>query len=312
VRNLLAELFKENTGDLFSEAQKVARELPILLATPVAFTTVCQIVPPCRHCWWYATAQTNEGFIHTSTMEEARKKARKAALCGINRILVPSGWLGSDLPRAFYDHIYAIKETISQINPRIEVFATCGHINKKSLLNLKAAGLDGYWCGLEIPNAELFKKIRPGDDLIARVRTLKDAADIGLKLWSGFLFGVGESQQDIIEGILTLEGFELDSFSLTPFKQYPYIELENYPPANLFQWAKTEAIMRLILGKINLFTSPEFANWGFRAGVNALLPVIVDGKTVRESETELNRLRISTYAFPGVIKRNIRHPLPVG
>jgi biotin synthase len=304
MKNQLMELFQENTGHLFSEAQKTARELPVLLATPVAFTTACNIVPPCGHCWWRATARTNGAFIHTSTRDEAIEKSKKAAFSGIKRILIPSGWLGLDLPGAFYDHVRLVKDAVGQINPGIEVFATCGHISKKSLLNLKAAGLDGYWCGLEVPNAELFQRVRPGDSLTARVQTIEDTAAVGLKIWSGFLFGVGESEPDIIRGIQTLEPFGLDSFSLTPFKQFPYIELEKYPPANLFDWARTAAVIRLYFGKINVFASPEFANWGFRAGANAFLPVTVNNKKVPGFIDELTRLRISTYTLNSEINQD--------
>ena len=73
-----------------------------------------------------------------------------------------------------------------------------------------------------------------------------------------------------------MKALSLDSFSLTPFEQYPYVEMEQRPAANLYDWARTAAIARIYIQDVNCFTSPSFASWGLRAGINSFLPVFPD------------------------------------
>jgi biotin synthase len=299
----LSTLFMERTPVLFKKAQELSADIPSVFTTPILFTTICATEPPCNHCFWRSQSYINPRFWRKTEKSETIEMVTGATKLGVQRLLVPSGCIGSTLPQAYYDHVSLIKETAVAINPDIEIFGICGPISKESLKTLKSIGMDGFSASLEIPNEALFKKVRPGDSYTARVQTLKDAAELGLKLMTGFMYGLGESKEDIINGIRHLKQYELDSFSLSPYEQYPYIGLERRSSANLYNWARLTAITRLYFGKINIYTRPDYANWGFRGGANAVVPVIPNNDpamlTMRDKGSrltdELERMRQATY-----------------
>jgi biotin synthase len=302
----LSTLFMERTPVLFKKAQELAADIPSVFTTPIVFTTICNTTPPCQHCFWRSQSYINPQFWRNTEKTEARERASAAARYGVQRILVPSGCIGTTLPQAYYDHVSLIKEAASAVNPDIEIFGICGPVSKESQKTLKSIGMDGFSASLEIPNEDLFNKVRPGDSYAARIQTVKDAAESGLKLMSGFMFGLGESKEDIIDGMRFLNQFELDSVSFAPYEQYPYIGLERRSGANFYRWSRLLAIARLYFGKINIYTRPEYANWGFRGGANAVVPIIINAAaespmlSMRDKGSkltdELERLRAATYA----------------
>lgn len=270
---MLNELFNMNSSDLFRQASILAEPMETLLCSPIPITTECQMTPPCRHCWWRSMSFFSQDFWRRRTLDEVARRAGDLSSAGIQRLLLPAGWLGYELPEWFYTYVQQVKKELAAKKAEVEIFATCGPISWSSLSQLKEAGLDGYWCGIEVPNPELFRQVRPGDSLKARFQTLEDAGAAGLKIWSSFLFGIGESEKDLVWGLKKMKALSLDSFSLTPFEQYPYVEMEQRPAANLYDWARTAAIARIYIQDVNCFTSPSFASWGLRAGINSFLPV---------------------------------------
>jgi biotin synthase len=303
----LSVLLNEKAAALFKEAQEQSAGIPSLFTSPIVFSTICGTKPPCHHCFWRSQSYINPDFWRKTEKSEAADRAAKIANYGIKRIIVPSGCLGSRLPRAYYEHVSLVKEIAARINPDIEIFSLAGHIDKQSLKDLKATGADGYFCSIEMPNENIFKRVRPGDDYAARVQTIKETAEVGLKVWSGFLVGLGESKEDIVNGINLLKQFELDSLSITPYEQYPYIELERRVGANLYSWAKLLAIARLYFGKVNIYSRPEHVNWGYRGGANAIVPIIMKtgeaaGSLLKTRDSgmkqtdELENIRTATYA----------------
>jgi biotin synthase len=281
--NMLKEMLREEASILFQKARDIARSKDTIFSMSVPFTTHCKISPPCRHCRWRSMSKTEQSFGRDVQINEVTEKAGVAGKAGIQRIHMPSGWMGYDLPDYFYGF--------------------CGPINRQSLSLLKAAGIDEYWCGIEIPNEALFQQVRPGDDYRGRIRTLQDAKELGLKTMSGFLFGVGETQADIIKGIRLLKELEVDSVAISPLKPMPYTEMERFTPPTPYEWAKIVAITTIYLGNADMFTSPEIAHWGIRAGTNAFLPVFPKyyGRQATPGMEELGKMRCQVYNTPDSI-----------
>ncbi len=291
---MLKGLFKEEAPVLFRKARDIARRKKTLYCMPVAFTTHCVIDPPCHHCRWRSMSRVGESFGRDIPIDEVAAKAALAGKAGLPRIHMPSGWMGYSLPDYFYEYVRAARQKTDS-----EIFGFCGPVNRESLSKLKAAGMDGYWCGIEIPNEALFRQIRPGDNFQARLKTLREAKELGFKTMSGFLFGVGETQDDIIKGIELLKELEVDSVLVSPLKPMPYTEMEKCSPPNPYTWAKTLAITTVYLEKADIFTSPEMAHWGIRAGANAFLPVFPKGHgQATPGMEELGKMRQRVYQSP--------------
>jgi biotin synthase len=169
---------------------------------------------------------------------------------GIDRTFVASGWMGYDVPAEFLTHVSAIRE-----NTALEIYGLFGALNKKSLKNLREAGLDGYLCSLESPNEAVYRSFRPGgDSLQDRLRALDWAESLGLKRWSGFLIGLGESEEDIEEGLRLLKSLMPESLSILPFTPFPYTPMQAAAPANPMLWARTAAAATLLIPEANVFT----------------------------------------------------------
>jgi biotin synthase len=215
-------------------------------------------------------------YWRTSTLEEVSIRAKSFGKAGMHKIYMPSGCMGPEIPDYFFEYLIAVKESSG-----LETFGFFGAVNKATLSSLKSVGADGYWCGIEMPNEEIFRRNRPGDDFKARLDTLRDARELGLITWSGFITGMGESEDDIIYGLELMKEFSVDAVLITPFRPWPFTAMEAENPANMYEWAKVLAITRVFLGNIDIFVSPEFASWGLRAGANAFFPVFPkDGRNV--------------------------------
>jgi biotin synthase len=266
---MLQELFQLDPAALFEQAEELARPKETLFCTPIAVTTICQIEPPCRHCRWRSMSYFTWDFWRAIPRHEIIEKAQKVKQSGVQRVHMPSGCVGKRLPEHFYEYVSLVKE-----HAGVEVYGFFGPIEKECLALLREAGMDGYWCGLEVLNKPLFQKVRPGDDFEARLETLQHAKNLGLKTWSGFIFGIGETLADIRNGLELLRNFSVDSVSIMPFRPWPFTEMETYSPAIPYEWAKIVAITRIYLNSVDIFAFPDLAPWGIRAGANGFLPIL--------------------------------------
>jgi biotin synthase-like enzyme len=75
-----------------------------------------------------------------------------------------------------------------------------------------------------------------------------------------------------------MKELQVDSIVIMPLKPMPYTEMEKYDPPNMYQWAKTVAIATIFMEQADIFTNPDQAAWGIRAGANAFFPVYRSGE----------------------------------
>ncbi|NMC60644.1 MAG: radical SAM protein [Candidatus Methanofastidiosa archaeon] len=267
---MISELLNEDDSSLFKDARSIAKKREILFFSPLFITTECNIKPLCNHCLWTSLKHYTADFWRRYSLEEVIKKAIYVEKLGIKRTMMPSGWLGYDLPDYFYEYIRGIKE-----HTNLELIGFSGAINKESLFKLKKAGIDGYWCGLETLNKDIFEKIRPGDDLNARIKTLRNTKEMGLLVWSSFVLGIGENEEDIIRQINLLKELEADNVAIQPFRPAPYTEMEKCNIPSPYWLAKIIATTRLSLEKPDIATTSDFTSvvWGIRGGANAFWAV---------------------------------------
>jgi biotin synthase-like enzyme len=90
------------------------------------------------------------------------------------------------------------------------------------------------------------------------------AKEYGLKVWSGFIFGVGETAGDIDYALDIFDELKVDALYLNPLVPSPNTEMENAPPPDLRQWAGLLARARTRFPGLDMFTKPEFATLAFR------------------------------------------------
>ncbi|MDD5014887.1 MAG: hypothetical protein PHW73_07275 [Atribacterota bacterium] len=280
------DLLVKDSSKLF----KSAREIGALKNIKFSFTNIisseCRIIPLCRHCEWMSNQHFYDNKGKRRQKEDFIKEGLRAEKIGINRIVVPSGWMGYNLPDIFLEYL---EELIRNIN--LPVWGAFGAVSKESLQNLKEIGLKGYDCGIETTNQKAFNYMRPGDDFDKRIETLKNAKELGLFIGTSLVIGVGETIGDVIRGIKLMKKLKVDFAALWPFCPSPYTEMESWDIPNSLFVAKILAVMVLNLKNTNITadTRPKNLKWGIRAGANAFG---VPDKTTLEKITKMRETLI--------------------
>jgi len=198
----IEQIMQLDDDELFGLARKKTANLERHTWSPNVINPGCTTNPHCYHCKWECFKNEERMGKSRAPLDVVLKRAEMQIEMKVNRILLPSGWAGYSLPDYYFEYTNAIKKNFD-----IEVFGLFGAIDKNSLVSLKQAGMDGYQCGLESVNEKIYRSFRPGGDSLSdRINTLKWAREVGLKLWSGFIFGFGLGKTDIIKSLKFFDG----------------------------------------------------------------------------------------------------------
>jgi biotin synthase-like enzyme len=214
--------------------------------------------------------------VYILSVDDAVKKIKELKNRGADRITLASGWLGYQNEMAV-PYLQAIKSEI----PDLTLSGAFGPISKQSLKKLKAAGLDQYGCNLEAA-PEVLLKIKGTNDLPERIETLKNARELGLKISTGFIIGVEETEEQLMELLNLIKNVDPDSIFMSPFEAYPGTPMKNYPFPSLTKLVETVAKTKLTLKNKTLgfriirrssIIPIEFVSLFIFAGVNLVAPV---------------------------------------
>lgn len=265
MKSEVLDLLKEDGRSLFKQAQQIARNMESFYRFPLFFNTTCKMDPICPHCSWNSSARFDDDWWRKYSKDEVLKRAIELEKVGIKRTMTPSGWMGFHVPDYFCDYIASIKQETN-----LKLYGFYGAIDKESLSRLKAAGMDGYWCGVEVMNEATFKKVRPGDSLKAHLETLRNTKEMGLSVWSSLLLGVDETEADIARGIDFLKDLGVEAVMILPLRPSPYTGMEKYNTPNPYWVAKVVAASRIALGEIDIITYMGYSSyeWAILAGAN--------------------------------------------
>jgi len=105
-------------------------------------------------------------------------------------------------------------------NNNVKFCASLGSLDKESLSILKEAGLSRYHHNLETAPSH-FPNICTTHTFQERINTLKTAKELGLEICSGGIFGMGETDEQVVEFTLTLRELDVDAVPtnfLTPIQ----------------------------------------------------------------------------------------------
>jgi len=122
-----------------------------------------------------------------------------------------------------------VVERLKSERPNCKVCASLGQLGKKELSFLKSCGLDRYHHNLET-SREFYPEISTVQRWEDRYRTVLTAKEVGLSTCCGGIFGLGESDEDVVSFIESLKELSVDSIPvnfLHPIKGTP-LENANY------------------------------------------------------------------------------------
>jgi biotin synthase len=124
--------------------------------------------------------------------------------------------------------------------------ASLGRMDRESLLRLKLAGLDCFHHNLETSRA-FFSRICTTHGREERVEMVRLAKSLGLRVCSGGIFGLGESDEDRVDFALELAGFGVDSVPVNFLHPIPGTPLEKEKNLTPDICLRIIAMFRLVL-----------------------------------------------------------------
>ncbi|MFW2330980.1 MAG: biotin synthase BioB [Nitrospinota bacterium] len=160
--------------------------------------------------------------------------------------IVTSGYgLADDKKKIDINPIIAYLEKLKS-NIDIHRCASLGIIDYQSAVKLKEAGLIEYHHNLETARS-FFPQICTTHDYEDDINSVKAAKQAGLKVCSGAIFGIGESDEQRVELAFTLKELDVDSIPINILNPIKGTKLENSKPLSPIKILTIIAMFRLMM-----------------------------------------------------------------
>ena len=198
-------------------------------------------------CHWCAqsvhhdTAVTPEPL---SALQPVIDAAKAAKANGATRFCLGAAWRGPT-----ERNLSKVIEMVKAIKAQgLETCITLGKLTPHQAQALKEAGLDYYNHNLETSEAH-FEKVTTTRTYADRLTTLENVREAGLQVCCGGILGMGETQVDRIELLVTLANLPTPPQSV-PINQLipiPGTPLENAPEVSPIDFVRCVALARLLM-----------------------------------------------------------------
>jgi cyclic dehypoxanthinyl futalosine synthase len=245
----------------------------------INYTNICTAV--CDFCAFYRTPKSQEGYV--LTREELHQKVQETADLGGNQILLQGG-LHPHFKLEWYEEMLSdLRRNFPSINihgfspPEIHHFTKVNKIPLSEVLGrLKDAGLGSLpGGGAEI----LVDRVRQA---ITRGKVLTDDWLEVMRVWHSLggnssatmMFGHVETLKERVEHLDRIRKLQDETGGFTAFIcwsfQPDHTDLAHIPPAQAFEYLKTQAVARLFLDNVPNIQS-SWVTQGLKIGQLALL-----------------------------------------
>ncbi|HBF22370.1 MAG TPA: biotin synthase BioB [Planctomycetes bacterium] len=229
----------------------------------------------CSYCSQSAHNQTELGPEPLMETDEVIRAAERAKAGGADRFCMGAAWRGPRDGRDFN----AVLEMITEVKALgLETCATLGMIDEGQATKLEEAGLDFYNHNLDT-SPEYYPEIITTRTFDDRLETLAAVRKSGMKVCTGGILGMGESEEDRIGLIHSLASLDPHPESvpinaLVPVPGTPLEDSESLPWDQMVRAVATtrifmpEARVRLSAGRLSL--SEEGQTLCFLSGANSI------------------------------------------
>ena len=229
----------------------------------------------CAYCPQSAKYNTEIKVHKLMEPSELQENINYAKENGVSRMCLGAAWREVRNNKDF-DKVLEMVKMIT--NEGLEVCATFGMINEEQAKKLAEAGLYAYNHNIDT-SEEYYNKIISTRNYQDRLNTLQNVRKAGLTICSGGIIGMGESIDDRISMLYTLnllnphpESVPINT--LVPVKGTP---LENQPKVSIWELVRMIATTRIVLPKSmvrlsagRLELSMEAQALCFLAGANSI------------------------------------------
>ncbi len=208
--------------------------------------TVCSTNPPCAYC------RRSTGVEYEPlTREEIIWGTEKIVSTGIKRLEIGGGtpWKGAG--EIVINTVKTIREVSKELLIRVNVGPA---LNKDDLKKLKELGVVEVSSNFETMNKNVFKRIKPGDNLDSRIALAKAIDETGLKLSTTIMVGIGSSYKDYIDHLFWLKDNikNLGRVAITVLRPIKGTPMESVPAGSIIEALKIGSLARIILRDVDL------------------------------------------------------------
>lgn len=227
----------------------------------------------CRFCAQSAFNKTDCETYDFIEDEKIVARAVQDANEGVHRFAIVTS--GRSLSGADFEKAINVYKKMSS-TLKMNFCASFGFLTKDQLLRLKDAGVTRYHHNIETSRRN-FPNICTSHTFDMKLETIKTVKEIGMKICSDGIIGMGETFEDRIDMALTLSEAGVDSIpinALMPIKGTPFENIRQLSEDEIlrtiamFRFINPQSTIRLAAGRKLLSNSGEKA---FNAGANAMI-----------------------------------------
>jgi len=181
------------------------------------------------------------------SLEEVMTKASIASQNGSTRFCMGAAWRNVKNNKQF-EKVLKMVKGVNTLG--MEVCCTLGMLSKEQAERLKEAGLYAYNHNLDT-SEEHYSEVITTRTFQDRLDTLQNVQDTGISLCSGGIIGLGESEQDRMEMLITLANLPKHPESV-PVNALVAVEgtpLENQERVSVWEMVRMISTARIIMPK---------------------------------------------------------------
>ena len=228
----------------------------------------------CSYCSQSSRYKTGLKASKLMALEEVLEGARAAKANGATRYCMGAAWRSpkqQDMA-AVLDMVREVKEM------GLETCMTLGMLTNEDAAQLKSAGLDYYNHNVDTSESH-YSKIISTRTFADRLETLARVRDAGIKVCSGGILGLGETDADRIDMLITLANLpeHPDSVPINMLMAIEGTPLEGAEKVDAIGFVRAIALARIMMPKsyVRLSAgrsemSDELQAWCFFAGANSI------------------------------------------
>ena len=294
-QNLLLELPCEETERLIPGAQLLRRTFfnSNISVCSIANAKSGRCPEDCAFCAQSVHHQAETRYYPLKSPDKLAETGRKTVSQGAGKFSLVTSGRGLD-PKELNKVAQAVSEMAAG---GIYTCASLGVLSAGQLLALKKSGLNRYHHNLETAPG-FFSRVCTTHDFSERVNTVRLARQAGLSVCSGAVFGMGESDAQVMELALTLRELGVDAVPVNFLVPIPGTPLENMPRISPMRCLKIICLLRYMLpDKEIIVCGGRLENLGelhpliFMAGASGIMTGNYLTRKGRDAQADLQLIR---------------------